>query len=200
MKPAGSSASTEAKRQTDLRLARDTLSGRQDACRRFAERMTCVRRMVALNNAKVGHPLQADEQEDVAQETLVAVLRKLGRYDGTATLETWVARFCFLEFMRYLRDRRLLPRVTREGVEGTELEPQAAAVGSLLDFEQVLQRLDDLDEDLSKVVWLKSSEGLTFEEVGARLGISPNTAKTRYYRGMTTLRRQFSSRPENVGP
>ena len=40
----------------------------------------------------------------------------------------------------------------------------------------------------SEVIRLKHFAQMTFEEIAERLGISANTAKTRYYRGLERLR------------
>jgi len=40
----------------------------------------------------------------------------------------------------------------------------------------------------AQVIRLKHFEGRTFIEIGRSLGISPNTAKARYYRGINELR------------
>ena len=37
------------------------------------------------------------------------------------------------------------------------------------------------------MIWLKHFEELTFESIGHYLGLSENTAKTRYYRGLRRM-------------
>ena len=63
------------------------------------------------------------------------------------------------------------------GMEQTGLELQSA--------------LRELPEDQREVIVLHIWGGLSFEEVAAALGISPNTAASRYRYGLTKLREQF---------
>ena len=58
-------------------------------------------------------------------------------------------------------------------------EPRTTAATQL-----ALERLDPVDAD---VVRLKHFEELTVEEIGGRLGLPTNTAKTKYYRGLGRL-------------
>ena len=84
----------------------DALAGRAPAIVRFLARMQCVPRMLHAQNARFGRPFTPEELADVIQETLLAVWRKLSGYNGLARLETWVYRFCYLEYMRRLRAKR----------------------------------------------------------------------------------------------
>lgn len=177
----------------DLELVREALAGKRESVRAFLARMQCVPRMLAAQNEKLGRPLSDDELEDVVQETLVAIWRKLPRFDERAALETWVYPFCFFEFMRRLRTKRTLPRLFADVAEGTH-EPVAPEEFSLLECEHVLAGLESLEPELAAVLRLKHLEELTFEEIGRRLAISPNTAKTRHYRGLEKLRAMLGKR------
>jgi DNA-directed RNA polymerase specialized sigma24 family protein len=48
------------------------------------------------------------------------------------------------------------------------------------------------------VIRAKHFDGLTFDEIGARLGIPSNTAKTHYYRGIERMRPLLSSMREEI--
>src|ERR1044071_7895993 len=122
----------------DLELVRGALAGKSDEVRAF------LPRMIAAHNEKLGRPLADDELEDVVQETLVAIWRKLERFDQRAALETWVYPFCFYEFMRRLRTKRSLPRLLEDAPEEV----------SLLEFEHVLAGLDALEPELAEVLRL----------------------------------------------
>jgi len=172
----------------DLELVRTALAGKHAAVRAFLERMRCVPRMIAAHNRRLGAPLGDDEVDDVVQETLLAVWRKLERYDGRAALETWIYPFCFFEYMRRLRLRRTQPRLLDDDLEGSSFEPQARVEEALFELEPLLEGLQELELELAAIVRLKHFEDLTFEEIGERLSISPNTAKSRYYRGLEQLR------------
>ena len=174
--------------RSDLDLVAAALAGDADAIRDFVERMKCVPRILAVRNRRSGSAFDAEELEDVCQETLAAVWRKLPRYDGTAALETWVYRFCEFEFLHRLRKKGRGRLVLEETLEGTPFEPFAAEEASPLDHEALARGMEGLEQQLSAVIQLKHYEDLTFEQIGERLALSVNTAKTRYYRGLRKLR------------
>ena len=155
------------------------------------ERLVCVPRMLAARNRKLGRPLGPAELEDLAQDTLLALWRKLERYNGSAALESWVYSFCFLELMKRLRRERNAPHPLAESLEGSPLEPHAPAQVAAVEQEHVLAALEGLEPDEAEILRLKHFDDLTFEEIGAALGLSPNTAKTRYYRGLRKLRQRL---------
>ena len=161
--------------------------GDQAAIASFIDRLSCVPRIVAAVNSKLGRPLGREECDDVAQEALMAVWKKIDQFDGRAQLQTWVYPFCYFETLRRLRKRRRDPLVLDDSIEGSEIEPATAPARSTEDHERVLRELDALEPEISIVIRLKLFEDLTFDVIGERLGISPNTAKGRYYRGVRKL-------------
>lgn len=172
--------------RADQALVTAALAGGQEAMDRLVDRLRCVPRILAARNARTGSPLNDHELEDLSQDTLCVVWRKLGDYNGSARLETWIFRFCFLEFLKRLRDRRNSPRPT-EDLEGSS-ELTSSSSEAPVDSDQIHVGLARLDPDEADAVRLKHFEGLTLREVGERLGQSENTIKGRYYRGIRKLR------------
>lgn len=173
----------------DVELVRGTLARDPESLARFIERMKCVPAMLAVRNSRSGGVLSEAELEDLSQDVVVAVWRKLDRFDGRARLETWVYQFCYLEFLRRCRTLRSRPRLLDDLAVAEE--PEAEVVPGTLDYEQLYRSFDELGPAEADVLRLKHFEDLTFDEVGARLGVSPNTAKTRYYRALDKLRRRL---------
>ena len=155
--------------------------------------MTCVPRLLRARNRRAGTPFTPEELEDLSQEALGALWRKLGRYDGSASLETWAFRFCELEFLHGLRAKGRGRLVLEETLEGTPLEPRSAGGVEPADHEHLFRSLEALDSEVAVVVRLKHYEDLTFEVIGERLGCSANTAKTRYYRGLRKLKQALGA-------
>lgn len=175
----------------DVQLVKDVIARAPDALRIFAERMRCVPRMLAAKNSEMGRPLDDEQLADLAQDTLCAIWKRLPLYAGRGALETWTFRFCYFEFLRVLRDQRRIPQLLAEQenaiTDAAEPSPSDSA-----DYEQVLRCLGDIDADEAEVVRQKHFEEKTFDQIGALLSISPNTAKTRYYRGIMRLRQKLS--------
>lgn len=173
-------------RWTDLELVRGARAGQGEVVQEFLVRMRCVPRILAAMNARLRRPLPPEELEDIVQETLVAVWRKLSRYNGTSTLETWVYSFCHFELLKHLD--RLRKRLRLRPLEvGTSEALTSPPSEGRVEYEHVHQSLESLETEVRDVIRLKYFEGLTLERIGKRLGISTNTVKTRYYRGLRRL-------------
>src|SRR5262245_47547866 len=78
----------------DLSLVRGVHRGDPDASRRFIDRMRCIPKILSVLNARSGRPLDGHDLRDLTQDTLMAVWKKLDRFEGRASLETWAYRFC----------------------------------------------------------------------------------------------------------
>jgi RNA polymerase sigma-70 factor, ECF subfamily len=172
----------------DLELVRDALQRQPQAIEGLIARLKCLPRMIAAQNASLGRPLASQDLEDVVQNSIAALWSKLAQYDGRVRLETWVWRFGYLELLYALRRRRRSPVVLPR-----EEERAAAAVGPAgPEFEDIHQGLERLDADASTLIHLRCFEDLSFEQIGTRLGLPTNTAKTRYYRALHRLRSWLS--------
>jgi len=172
----------------DLALVRAILSRKSADLGRLAERLRCIPRLLAALDRRGPMRLGADELSDLAQDVTVLVWRKLPEFEGLSSLEGWVYGFCLLEYRNAVRRRGRLRHEVRvaaiEGVPGAggaeDPDPWA--------YEEVHDGLRRIGRDEARVIRLKHFEGRTFEEIGAALGISTNTAKSRYYRGLEELR------------
>ncbi len=170
----------------DRRLVEAALGGDAQGLDRLIQRLACVPRFLAALDRRTASPLGSQALSDVAQDVLAIVWRRLPDFRGDASLETWTFRVCDLELRNAQR------RARRSTLSITEVaEPEAATIQGLFDAEQMVSGLATLAPEESAVIRLKHYEGLTFDEIARTLGLSPNTAKTRYYRGLEALRRWF---------
>ncbi len=177
----------------DIELVRAVLRREGGALDRFAERMRFVPRVLTVRNARAGRPFDSGELEDLVQDTLVAIWRKLSTYDGRVRLEPWLFRFCFLEFLRSLRNRRTRHRPLPLDHAGTpELASRPARDEHA--HEDLRLAMGELGAEESALLELKHFQDLTFEEIATRLEISSNTVKTRYYRALEKLRGVLAKR------
>ncbi len=176
---------------SDRELLERARRGEELAVEPFVRRMGCVPRILSVLNRRLGTQLDEHDLADLAQDTVVLVWRKLDAFDGSCTLETWAYGIARLEYMNALRRKLRARRNALElDVADSEAEqPSPAADG--LAREELEGWLSELDPEESAVVRKKHFEGKTFEELAEELGISPNTAKTRYYRGIRGLQRKL---------
>lgn len=173
----------------DLALARDVVAGRTERLPELAARFAClpqiVRGLVAIHGAR----LEEHEALDVAQDAILCAWEKLAEYSGDSQLEGWlygIARFEVLNARR--RRARRKPFVGEVESVADRARPED---GRAAEYESLHAELQRLEDGAAQIVRLKHFEDLTFDEIGERLGISPNTAKTRYYRGMTLLQQRL---------
>lgn len=171
----------------DLELARRARGGEQEAVQRFLERMRCVRRFHLQKNRQLGRPFGAEELEDSIQDTLFALWRKLGEYEGRGSLEAWAYRFCYLQIVARLRRKDRAPRLV-DGVGELVPEPAAGPRADAFRFERLYRLIERVGPPGSDLIRMKMLEQRTFDEISVVLEIPANTAKTRFYRAMTRLR------------
>ncbi len=179
---------------SDLALVQGTLQGEAASVDEFLERMKCVRRMLAYRNRNYGNPLGQEELDDLVQETLVAVWKKLKEYKGTGPLEAWVFRFTFLQIVSRLRELERRPKLV-------ETVPEEGAEDPLpqddREFALLYESLERLGPPASEIIALKHLQGRKFVEIASELGMPLNTVKTRYYRGLARLRSMLGAHPQD---
>lgn len=172
----------------DLALVRRVLAGSRADLPRLAERLRCVPRLLRLLDQRTGRLLGSEELADLAQDVLVVLWRKLGEYEGLSGLEGWAYGFCVREYRNAIRRKGRLRHEARvEALRGGEAS-QGFEDPDPWAFEEVHEGLLRIGREEARVIRLKHFEGRTFEEIGRTLGLSTNTVKARYYRGLEELR------------
>lgn len=142
----------------------------------------------------------ADAAEDVAQETLCKVVRKLDTFRGEAALFTWICQICRRQIADYLREHQrhservvliedspqvqaALDAIAAPEREQPEREYDDAQVGGL-----VRSVLDRLPARYGDALEWKYVEGLSVDEIGARLGIGTTAAQSLLARARVAFR------------
>lgn len=144
-------------------------------------------RVYRLAYRLTGNPHDA---EDLTQETFIRVFRSLASYKP-GTFEGWLHRITTNLFLDMVRRRA---RVRMEGlpedsdrIAGGGPEPEAVFSATHLD--PTLQAaLDELAPEFRAAVVLCDVEGLSYEEIGATLGVKLGTVRSRIHRGRAALR------------
>jgi RNA polymerase sigma-70 factor (ECF subfamily) len=140
------------------------------------------------------------DAEDVTQDVLLQVVRKLDTFRGEAEFTTWLHRVTVN--MALAHRRRGAPRLAREvrapleEVEGrgrlpSPRPPEAGPVHQVLGREAralIEQAVARLPEMYRQPFVLVQVEGLSYATVGAALGLSAAAVKTRLHRARLLLR------------
>ena len=143
----------------------------------------------------------AQDAEDVVQDALVKLVEKIndGTFDGGQ--EMWMA-YLYTTIRRLSIDlgRKDDRRKKREDYVSDEMECEAALKfdpwfeSEASDEEtrsQLEQGIKELPNKFSEVILLKIWAEKTFAEIGEMLGISQNTAASRYRYGLEILKRKL---------
>jgi len=148
-----------------------------------------------------------EDAEEVAQDVLMKVFRKIHHFRGDSALSSWIYRITFNAAMSRLRNSRFSRPYevsddvlkTPDGSDRTRLPREAADWSSLADEavlrlqvrERVQQALQELPPIYRIPVVLRDIEGLSTEEASAALKVKTQTLKSRLHRGRLALRQRL---------
>ncbi len=142
----------------------------------------------------------AHDAEDLTQETFIRVFRSLANYKP-GTFEGWLHRITtnlFLDMARRRSRLRMegLPEDT-DRLAGDDPSPEQVYAETHLDPD-LQDALDELPPEFRAAVVLCDVEGLSYEEIGATLGVKLGTVRSRIHRGRQALRASLERRRELV--
>jgi RNA polymerase sigma-70 factor (ECF subfamily) len=160
-------------------LIRECIDGDHDAMGRLYER--CSGRVYALMVRMVGR----QDADDAMQLAFMQIFRKLDRFSGGSSLETWIYRVATNEALQFLRRRR------RDNVDTLSLEPESKVSQSglrLEDAEMLEAGLAKLDPELRAVLTLKEVQELSYAEIAEAMDIPEGTVGSRLNRARRELR------------
>jgi RNA polymerase sigma-70 factor (ECF subfamily) len=183
-------------------LARSAARGDDAACaeliRRYQDRIFRV---------IYGYVQDRDEALDLTQETFLQMLEGLPRFRAQANFYTWLHRIALNRCLDWGRSRTRRPPAASldDLVDEGWAEPADGRAASRPDEmlmakelrKQILAAIAAVPEVFRTVVQLADVEGLSTQEIAARLGCPVNTAKTRLYRGRCLVRRRLRAYLEN---
>ncbi|MGB6164920.1 MAG: RNA polymerase sigma factor SigE [Pseudonocardiaceae bacterium] len=152
-----------------------------------------VDRVYRLAYRLSGNPHDA---EDLTQETFIRVFRSLGSYKP-GTFEGWLHRITtnlFLDMVRRRSRLRMegLPEDTDRLIGGGP-SPEQVYAATHLDPD-LQEALDGLAPEFRAAVVLCDVEGLSYEEIGATLGVKLGTVRSRIHRGRQALKATLERR------
>jgi len=144
----------------------------------------------------------ADQAEDVMQETYVRAFQHLNQFAGQASFSTWLTKIAVYEALNRLKKRSRLQSI--------ETIPEGGRMHTTINVAQpfnpereafdheiraALERAIDSLPQIYRVVFvLRAVEGMSGAEAALCLGISEETVKTRLHRARGLLRRRLVQR------
>lgn len=138
----------------------------------------------------------ADDAEDVAQETFIRAYRALDRFESTRPLRPWLLEITRNQCYNWGRAfRRRLAALQRwrqvaplANVSAVDIDPneQVMQEWKANTLWQAVRRLNGSDQE---VIYLRCFLELSVEETAQALNIAPGTVKSRLWRALDRLRR-----------
>lgn len=146
-----------------------------------------------------------EDAEEVSQDVLLKVHRKIALFRGDSALSSWIYRITFNTAMSRLRTSRFsrpneVQAPEPSGDNATHAANDPADWSSLADDrvlrtemrERLIGALGHLPEVYRAPVILRDIQGLSTEEASAILRVKPQTLKSRLHRGRLILREHMS--------
>jgi RNA polymerase sigma-70 factor (ECF subfamily) len=163
-----------------------------------------------IHQLALRHMKNREDAEEVTQDVLLKVYRKVGAFRGDSALSSWIYRITFNTAMSRLRQHRGARLAEQErdralaaleaSDEGTARPTADPADWSQMPDEELLRfelrravevAVRELPEIYRQPVILRDLEGLTTEEASTRLKVKDQTLKSRLHRGRLLLRERL---------
>ena len=143
-----------------------------------------------------------EDAEEVTQDVLMKVFRKIDAFRGDAALSSWIYRITFNTAMSRLRTGRSTRAAEQHRSEPADDSANAMPAQDPADWssladdhvlrremrEQLIEALTTLPEVYRIPVVLRDIQGLSTEEASQVLHVKPQTLKSRLHRGRLILR------------
>ena len=148
-----------------------------------------------------------EDAEEVTQDVLLRVFRKIDAFRGDAARSSWIYRITFntaMSRLRTLKHRRPaeVPHgtVSRTDLAEPSTQREVADWSDLADDRlmrsemrtRLASALSALPDIYRAAVLLRDVQGLSTEEASGLLGVKPQTLKSRLHRGRLILREQLA--------
>lgn len=130
----------------------------------------------------------SDDAEDVTQDVLILLHRRLPQFEGKSRFSTWLYRIT----RNVALDRQR--RISRRAARIDEMDPPVVTTVTREDFDDatlarlVLYYFDQLPARQREVFELSDIQGLSAPEIAERLGMKPVTVRASLFKARRTIR------------
>lgn len=153
----------------------------------------------ALYNTAYRMTRNAEDAEDLIQETYLKAFKYYDKFEAGTNLKAWLFKIMKNTFINNYRRRQLEPpqsdfaeieeafenRVSEDAAQQIK-NPEQEALEDVLD-EHVQKALDTLPADYRMAVMLSDLEGFSYKEIADILEVPVGTVMSRLYRGRKLL-------------
>ena len=151
-----------------------------------------------IYNLTLRYVSSPEDAADLTQEAFLRAYRSLDSFRGDSRFSVWMYRLTTNICIDFLRSRGRGSAVSSLTVENEDEELEELELpDNRYDPQRELERrelrravragLDTLSEDAREIVILRELEGLSYAEIGERLGLEAGTVKSRLFRARKAL-------------
>jgi RNA polymerase sigma-70 factor (ECF subfamily) len=149
--------------------------------------------------------MNPSDAEEAVQGVFLTVVRKTGRFQGTAALSSWIYRICVNSCLMLLRTccrtkttvpiQEFLPVFTKEGAHAKPVEDWSREVERRLPKMEIAQVIggfvEELPEKYRVTFALCDAQGFSCEDTAQILGLTVGTVKFRLHLARLYLRERL---------
>ena len=173
---------------TDRREQREELARRAATgdARALDDLLAAIRPEVLRHCGRVlPHPMDAEE---ACQDTLLAVARRIGSFEGRSRFSTWLYQVTANASLdTYRRLKRRAARMSRDELpELTDANRTSVIAGTHIDL---LDAMEQVDDRVGEPVMLRDLLGMDYAEIAELLDVPVGTVKSRIHEGRASLQR-----------
>jgi RNA polymerase sigma-70 factor, ECF subfamily len=166
---------------------------------------TCLLKRFAPRLLRLSMQLMgdADEAEDVLQESFIRACDRIDTFRGESGIATWLHRIVINTALMRLRRSQVSRPVRQSGERAdhdalaTLVDHNATEPGQTVADQEMMERISaaiaGLPESLRLAFVLRELEGLSTREAAALLGVSESALKVRLHRARLALRRELTT-------
>jgi RNA polymerase sigma-70 factor (ECF subfamily) len=140
----------------------------------------------------------ADDAEDVTQDVLILVHRRLPQFEGKSRFSTWL----YTITRNVALDRRRRTRRRERRLEAMDLPVDSVEIRDAFDEDTltslVLKYFDELPTRQREVFELSDIQGLSAPEVAERLGMKAVTVRANLFKARRTIRHRMLEHHSNL--
>ena len=136
-----------------------------------------------------------EDAEDVVQESLLSVFRRLREQTGICNVEQYVIRAISNACTDYFR-RKPMQVVTLDKAGQVSVGEADSQIHE--EFVRISRLLDTLPEEQSEIVRLKCYDDLTFKQIAELQGIPEATAKSRYRYAIIHIQQRINKKGDQI--
>jgi RNA polymerase sigma-70 factor (ECF subfamily) len=158
------------------------LAGDQAAHRAFLTEAAALLRAYFRNRLRG----QAEDAEDLVQETLVALHTRRDSYDPNYPLTAWMYAIARYRLIDHLRRQRHRNHASLDGLDVADSDPEYEASDARRDVTVLLEKLPEKQRTAIRLVKLEEK---SVREASSLTGLSESDIKISVHRGLKTLMR-----------